>query len=258
MQTTRTNAVENTEHWDSYLASYEEDKPGLMTLRMDLVEQAPIQAFPVALVTGFDFITSREDGLPEEEKLNEIHKASQQLIDFILQKEEGIHVASFMHNQQRQEYFYLRSLGGLEAKMEQFYAESLTGYTCYTNIEKDAVWSLYLEFLYPTDDILNYMYDEKVVAHLEEAGDDLVTFRRVDHWVFFEKPDELEGFSAKAKQQGFHIEGVEEQSPSFQLQVWREDKVELEHIFAVTSGLRKLAQEFRGDYDGWETTVVTG
>lgn len=248
------------EHWDSYIASYEEGKPGLTTLRMDLIETAPVADYPMVLVTGFTFKSGREDGFPEEENLQAVHDDSDKLIAFVEQKFDCLHVASFMYDCQRMEYFYLRSGINVEAGIQQFYAEQLSAYENHTNVDEDKDWSLYREFLFPTDEILHYMYDQKVVMHLEEEGDDMTTPRRVDHWILFDKENDAERFAKEAEKQGFEVEGVSEtehEDTALQLQVFREDKIDLDDIFPVTAGLRDLAQKFEGDYDGWETFVVS-
>lgn len=41
----------------------------------------------------------------------------------------------------------------------------------------------------------------------------------------------------------------------YELQVWRIDLVDINSIYPITSGLRKIAKENHGEYDGWETSV---
>ena len=41
----------------------------------------------------------------------------------------------------------------------------------------------------------------------------------------------------------------------FELQVWRIDNVDIDSIYPITSNLRKAAQKFNGEYDGWETSI---
>lgn len=247
------------EHWDSYIASYEEGKPGLTTLRMDLIEEAPDADHPLALITGFNFGGEREDGFPEERDLQAVHDISDDIVAFMEQNFDCVHVASFMYDYQRMEYFYLKDTKNVEQGLNKLYENILPNYEVYISIEEDQDWALYQEFLFPTDDIMHHMYDQKVVMHLEEAGDNLMASRRIDHWIFFAQMTELERFSAEATKEGFKVEGTsasDDPELPLQVQVWRNDVPELDSIFPVTSGLRKLAQECGGEYDGWETVVT--
>ncbi|WP_299459920.1 DUF695 domain-containing protein [uncultured Microscilla sp.] len=247
------------EHWDSYIASYEEGKPGLTTLRMDLIETAPEADYPFALITGFNFGGEREDGFPEERDLQAVHDTSDAIVGFMEQNFDCVHVASFMYDFQRMEYFYLKAKNNVEQGLNKLYESQLPGYECYISIEEDKDWALYQEFLFPTDEIMHHMYDQKVVLHLEEAGDNLLASRRIDHWVLFAHKGDLERFSDEIAKQGFKVEGTSESDDKelpLQVQVWRNDIPELDTIFPVTSGLRQLAEDFNGSYDGWETVVT--
>jgi regulator of RNase E activity RraB len=61
--------------------------------------------------------------------------------------------------------------------------------------------------------------------------------------------------------QGYHCEDLaaEEGNPlEFKLLVSREDTTTEENIDEVVLYLWETAQEFDGEYDGWETSVVRG
>jgi hypothetical protein len=75
----------------------------------------------------------------------------------------------------------------------------------------------------------------------------LTARRVVSHWVYFKSPEERAGFVAHAVRLDFKV-GV---------MLERIDHVDFHSINDVTVQLFRLAQEFNGDYDGWETSVET-
>ncbi|MEP1983382.1 MAG: ribonuclease E inhibitor RraB, partial [Maribacter dokdonensis] len=126
--------------------------------------------------------------------------------------------------------------------------------------KEDKEWTYYTDFLYPSEEVQNYMADQSVLRSLEEAGDQLTKARRIDHWFYFSAEDEMiqcKNELIKAKFNVEHTNINKESSLPFELIVWRVDHVDIDTIYPITSNLRILAAKFGGEYDGWETMVVT-
>jgi len=257
-----TESTQNEEEqasWDTYIASYEDGKPGITTLRMDLIEYAPVEEFPHLLVIGFAFEGQPDSGFPKENERDKIYEIDDTILEFISANTDSIHVGSFTYDSKRLSYFYLNEVNDIESQLDSFSDKQLPEVELFVDQEEDKAWDSYLKFLYPSDDILHYMYDRDVVMQLEKHGDTLVTPRRVDHWVYFDNMDDLGRFSAEVAKLGFKTEGINEtnqEEQPYQLTIWREDAVELDAIYGVTSELRKISQQLNGAYDGWETSVV--
>ncbi len=255
---TTTIAQDRDEEWDAYIAFYEDGHPGSTTLRMDLIDKAPIEEFPYVLVTGITYETSREDGFPEGETFQILYKLEDELVELVAKETESVIVGSFTYKQERLEYLYIKGEVGLKRKIEDFYAENFPEYEFYLKIEEDKDWSHYREFLYPNEETLDYMADEAVIRHLKEAGDPLTKARRVDHYLYFPTKLDMAKCAEELKKLNFLIQfsGKNEKSSlPFELQVYRVDQVDIESIYSITSKLRKAAEEYNGDYDGWETSV---
>jgi len=73
----------NAEHWESYIASYENNQPGSTTVRMDIFDQTPMLKYKYVLVTGIKYTSERKDGFPENETFKLLHKVGDELIDLI-------------------------------------------------------------------------------------------------------------------------------------------------------------------------------
>ncbi|MFS4446394.1 DUF695 domain-containing protein [Maribacter sp. 2307UL18-2] len=246
------------EQWDSYIASYENGTPGSTTIRMDLIDDSPVSDFEHVLVTGLTYETSREDGFPEKKTFTLLHKVEDELTELIGRQTKVLLVGSFTHKKERLQYYYLTDPTGIKEKLEEFYTENYPDYEYYIHLKADSLWSYYTDFLYPNEDIKNYMGDQSVVANLEEAGDKLIKKRRVDHWLYFKTETDLKKCEAEVAQLDFTIEfsGTNKKSElPFELRIWRNDKVDINSIYPITTSLRKIAKINHGTYDGWETSV---
>lgn len=252
--------AQSSERWDSYVATYEDGNPGSTTLRMDLIENAPLKGYDYVVVTGLSYETSRDDGFPEPQTFPTLHKLADELASIIGSKTDYLIVGSFMFNRERLEYFYVKNIGDLEATLKNHYAKTYPNQEYYLNIKEDKNWSYYSEFLYPNEETLNYMADQSVVRNLIEAGDSLEKERRVDHWIYFSKEKDMNSFKSQIKELGFQVQyaGVNEETElPFELQIWKIDFVDIKSIYTVTSELRSLSMLYKGQYDGWETSVET-
>ena len=255
----QTLAQQDTESWDTYIASYENGIPGSVTLRMDLVNQAPVSKYPYVLLTGILYETSRDDGFPEQSTFKLFSKLSDDLKKVIDAQTENLSVGTFTHNKERLEYYYLADTVGLRVRLEAMYETLYKGQSPYIGIEPDPNWEHYLEFLYPNQETIDYMMDQRVVWQLESKGDKLTTERRVDHWMYFPTEKDLKACQAAVEAMGFNLESagkIEDSDWPYGLWVWHESAVELNTIYSITSKLRELAKTHNGEYDGWETLVV--
>lgn len=254
------NAQQAEERWDGYMAAYDEGKIGSTSLRMDLIDTAPIKDFNYVLVTGLSYETADENGFPDNETLAILYSVADQLMEIVKKETEYFNVGSFMYDKERLEYFYLKEPKDLVTVIENFYKEKYPEYKFYVNIKEDKGWTYYTDFLYPSEEVQNYMADQSVLRSLEEAGDQLTKARRIDHWFYFSAEDEMiqcKNELIKAKFNVEHTNINKESSLPFELIVWRVDHVDIDTIYPITSNLRIMAAKFGGEYDGWETMVVT-
>lgn len=252
------NKQHSVERWGTYIASYEDDNPGSTTLRMDLINVAPLENLNYVLITGITYKTPRKDGFPEEDVLSTLHKMGEELVELVEKETASIWVGSFTYNKERLEYIYLKEPEGIKEKIENYYKANFPNDEYYINIKEDKEWKSYRDFLYPNEETLNYMTVESVLSNLEEAGDNLTKKRRVDHWLYFSSESERNKCKEELLKQKFTIEPLsmdKETSLPFKLQVWRIDHVDINSIYPIISELRKIAKEFNGEYDGWETSV---
>lgn len=246
------------EQWDVYMAQYEKG-PGSTMLNMALRETAPLKQFPFLLKTGVKFKKCTGDGLPESEEFDNLYKVSDE-VQLVVNKMVKAELAgTFTYQCERLDYYYASDTVGLRSELMKMYAAKFPLYEPYVSIKTDAAWDAYLSFLYPNEEIKEYMSNTKVVMNLSNAGDKLEKPRQVDHWIYFANEADRKCFIAYCERNKYKIESaekVEKYKLPFQLQISRTDKVDVGSISAITLELRKEATKCKGDYDGWETFVI--
>jgi uncharacterized protein (TIGR01619 family) len=250
---TRINA-----NWDYYLAQYENGS-GSVSLNMDLKENSPHSKYQYVVITGVKFKNCNEEGFPIDDEFLLLNKISENVLKEISYLTRCIHAGTFTYQQERLEYIYVKDTSNIEERLTEFYQKHYEEYEYNISIKKDENWDGYLNFLYPNEEIQNYMTNQKIVVQLISNGDDLSQARQVDHWLYFEKIEERTNYEEFAIKEGFKIiekdnNGIS--NKSFKLHISRVDYVDIQSISKVTFELRKKALQLNAEYDGWETYII--
>lgn len=250
--------AQTEEQWDVYMAMYEKG-PGSTTINMGIVNQAPVKNLPYVLVTGLTAKDCRDDGFPAREEFDLMYRASDQVLAEVAKLAKAEHVGTFTYQCKRLDYIYLSDTTQIREQLVKLYKSDFSNYQYHIHLRSDAEWEIYLQYLFPSEEIQEYMSNDKVIIKLSEAGDKLSTARQVDHWLYFSTAKDRDAFERAIKTDGFKTEGKEKLEGAgnvYQLKISRTDKVDHESINPITLALRKKAKEFNGDYDGWETFIV--
>lgn len=253
------SAVAQEGNWDAYMAQYE-DGPGSTVLNMDLIKNAPNKKLPFLLVTGVQFSGCREDGLPEKSQFDVLYEISDKVLEFLNTYGTFEHAGTFTYQCERLDYFYVNDTVALRNKLSDLYSSYFSRFVPYISIKNDSKWDVYSSFLYPNDVILEHMANQKVLMQLQKSGDDLTKPRKVDHWIYFSNKSDRKLFIEHVVKEGFIVEDdgkVKNSDWPYQLRISRSDYVYPESIDKITVFLKMKAKEFNGEYDGWESMVVT-
>ncbi|WP_306643372.1 DUF695 domain-containing protein [Sanyastnella coralliicola] len=252
------SAQGDTDNWDVYMAQYDLG-PGSTVLNLDLINRAPIANLPTLLVTGVTTPNCGEDGFPTSEELDVLYPIADEIIEELGRLTSSENVGSFTYQCERLEYFYIADSTGIREHLESLYQENYPQYKFYINIESDPDWKAYQEFLYPNEETLEFMANNKVLLQLSNAGDNLLQARMIDHFILFENETELKLFERWAKEQGYASASTtldRSNDLPYTLHIARVDHVKPPEINNLTYSLRRKAEEMGGVYDGWETVVV--
>jgi regulator of RNase E activity RraB len=125
--------------------------------------------------------------------------------------------------------------------------------------QEDPLWEQYLDVLYPSPEDLERIKNRDLLEVLAEKGDVLTAARDVQHWLYFRSEHARALFREVAANTGFRIvsESHAKGDMPFGISVARTQPVKQELIDATVIELLRLAQRFEGEYDGWETPIVS-
>ncbi|WJS95971.1 ribonuclease E inhibitor RraB [Flavobacterium johnsoniae] len=99
--------------------------------------------------------------------------------------------------------------------------------------------------------------NKKTIKALHNEGDKLIVPREVFHWIYFSKISERENYLKEVVFKGFKLVSmnkIDDEIP-YQLQIKRIDKVDEKSVNEYAIYLWEKANEYNGEYDGWETSV---
>lgn len=246
------------DQWDVYMAGYEKG-PGSTVINMSAKTNAPNKELMFIVITGVSFSGCAVEGLPTKDQFPDLYKIADSIDKIITATTKARRVGTFTYQCQRLDYYYVKDTNTIRAKLQNCYSSAFSKYQPYINMREDKSWKTYLEFLYPNEETLEYMGNQKIVLKLQEAGDKLDKPRKVDHWLYFKTETDRNCVLAYIKANHFTVENKETVTGSekpFKLQISRADRVDLPTINQITSDLRKEVLKCSGDYDGWETFVV--
>jgi uncharacterized protein (TIGR01619 family) len=245
-------------NWDAYMAKYEKG-PGSTIINMDIKKIAPDKRLPFLFSAGVKFTNCTTDGLPSAPEFDNLNRISDSVVAIIDRLVKNTLVGTFTYQCERRDYFYVPDTTGLRQQVINLLTKRFPAYTPAFNVKLDKKWEAYLDFLYPNEETMEYMKNQKVIMQLQKAGDKLDKPRLVDHWLYFKTENDVNCFIQYANQEHYKIgtkEKVTISGYTYKLQLSRTDKVDLSSISKITLELGRQAKKCNGDYDGWETFVV--
>lgn len=250
--------VHAQDDWDNYIAQYD-DGPGSVTLNMARKETAPVKTLPFVVVTGLTTTKDCEDdGFPLKKELDRLQNANEAAVTAVRSVTTAELVGTFLCACERLAYIYVRDTAKIREKLINFYKTKYPAYKYYINIKPDNAWEYYLDFLYPNDEVMEFMSNEKVIEQLRQAGDKLDKARAIDYVFYFPDEKGREAFIKAVATQGFKAEKTyvkEGPDKPYQVVLTRVGMVEVSEISQTTLELKKKAEELGGEYDGWNTTL---
>lgn len=236
--------------WDVYF-THVDGKPASMLL--DLSIEAPIPVLSVMAYVTLDFQDPDEDGMSKQSEYDKLMEIEDALVP-ALSHETCMFVGRCTTGGQRDFFFYMDNAKGVEEKVEAVMA-NFDEYTWDMGLVEEPGWETYLEFLFPDEQGMDTIWNNRVRRQLEEAGDDSAAPREIDHLFFFPSAADRDAFMVEAETENFRTT-LSDSNPEtpFGLLVQRDDAPD--EIDDVTWPLRELAGAHGGTYDGWGCAVV--
>ena len=103
--------------------------------------------------------------------------------------------------------------------------------------------------------------DFETLNALAAHGDNKTAIRDIIHYIYFEGEDEARGFAKALFAKGFHDvslgqPGAEEGDEGFVVRAHHDGTLIESDIGERLTTIRKLAESFSGEHDGWEAALV--
>ena len=202
---------------------------------------------------------TEESDFPIGNKLKKLYKIKDAIYDKMKSVSESHYVGSFMFEGSRFEYYYVKDATDIERHIDKLFKDKFRGEKYDVYIKSDVAWDLYKNFLYPNDEIKNFMSNRDTVIQLKNAGDDVVTPRKIEHYATFASINDMNVFVAEIEKLGYTVDSkkiIDNEKLPHELKFYRDNSTTLENVMKFTTELIQLAEDQYGSYDGWETYVV--
>jgi Family of unknown function (DUF695)/Regulator of ribonuclease activity B len=247
-----------SENWDTYLTKIQK-KAGSILLNMSLKSSAPQKDYPFLLVTGVKFTDCSREGFPSSREYKKLFIISDSVKATVERTTGAVLCGTFTYQCQRVDYFYVQDTARLRLPLWGLYKNQFPEYEYFINIKSDKGWNTYLDFLYPSDTVRDFMENQEILMALERAGDKLVRSRPIEHFAYFKTEADRTCFSSYVLKKGFRITKKNNSGGAgapLLLQFSRIDKPQVNIISRITLELRRQATKCNGEYDAWETAVI--
>lgn len=248
------------EDWDFYVATVD-DHPASLFVDLGQIEQAPDVDRSWLLRVALPLRNPRGDGLSDPEETDVLYAIEDRLFAELGKGLRARYVGRVTTQGRREHFYYATSADGFEEAATRALAEYPL-YAASCRAAHDPDWTTYSNVLFPGDLEMQSIQTRRVVLQLSEHGDDLSQPREIDHWVLFPSEEARDHFLIQVAGNRFRAVSSLSDDPSdkfrYVVRLTRTDRVELETIDGLVTDLFLRAQSCEGEYDGWESPVVSG
>jgi len=246
-----------TDNWKSYLCNVN-DTLASVRVNLGLRNEIPIMSKPWLLWLWVYFQSPRLDGLSDSSEAPILFEIEDALELQIARNCGGIPCGIITTEGRREFYYYAKNNEGFGEAV----SETLTtfkGYKFDMGEQEDSAWKQYLDVLYPSPEKLQRISNRDLLDVLVDKGDVLSVVRRVCHWIYFPSEECRTAFKRAAIAANFAIisKSQSKRDLPFEIVVARSQPVNQEIMDVTVVELFRLALQFGGEYDGWETPIIT-
>ncbi len=249
--------AKHQESWGGFPSEFE-DAPALITCDLGWADEGPDPRRGMLIRVRVAVPEpDEEEGLgPFLESITPFDDA----INAELQKKlNAVTVGTILTSQWRYWCFYASRSDGAQDIVARA-ATKVKGVTPEVIIEDDPEWEFFGEVLFPDEAQQRYMADESVVSQLMDNGDESDVPRTIEHLAIFADAKSRDKFVAWCKQNGFDVTNTskdyDEEFEGFLVEFTHVGPALTDDIFEKTSLACEGVDQFEGDYDGWQTTIV--
>lgn len=244
-----------TPRFDFYIAALDGD-PAAIALDLGAADHAPVRSHPRRLLVRIAMKQPRPDGLRSREEFDALSAIEDRLVESIGYRLDGWMVGRVVYRGNADIFFYVPNEPDAQSLLAECVEPACGDYEVVTHWSDDASWEFYFDFLWPDRATMQTMSNRRVLAQLEEAGDDPSIGRVIDHYAFFEDAKTCSKIANALRERGFTVDDPDEREDgSWSLHFQREDTLGQGRIDEVTTEILGVLGEDDGTYDGWGCPV---
>ena len=249
------------QEWNAY-RSWIDDNPAVFRLNLALDEVAPIEGFSYCVRITIELKNPDENGFSTNER-PQIYAIEDQILR-PLQSDKDILVAVLTVQGEVTWYFYSQAPEALQERLSATWDTSM-GYTYQVECSEDKQWNFFLKGLYPNIYEKQTIYNREILSACQENDDQVEVPRPIEHWLYFDTEQDMLTAIEKAAALGFTVyssEKVEAEEGEEDLEdlgyrlILSKENTPID-IDGDTWDLIDIALDTHGNYDGWETILVT-
>jgi uncharacterized protein (TIGR01619 family) len=244
--------------WDFYSCRVD-DEPASIFVDLGIRRDVPLGNRQYMAFVRLFMRAPRPDGLSSQEEFEELIRLEDQVTAALAAHDVATYVGRNTSGGCRDFYFYVSDPGSFTQRVSAALADFPEyKYEVGSRLDKD--WTTYFEFLYPSPEDMERIQNRRVCESLQKNGDALSEPREIDHWAYFPDEDSRARFLIAIEPLGFKVRELkrwDDDDRAFGIQFFRVDLPSFEAIDSVTLPLHRAAIVAGGDYDGWETQVIS-
>lgn len=251
-----TTRIEIPENWGMYMQRIDE-KPSVTRVNLALYDSAPYSGYQYRIQLAVYYKNQTESGLPTSEENPQLWEIEDAFVE-LLKQVDAIDVGLMKWNNRLNFFFYVKKPEGMEAKFIDNLKQQFPDYKYKLWVDEDNTWECYFETLYPDKYGMQEIKNNQVLNALLKHNDNLEKERQIDHYLFFKDEETAHSFLETVEKEGFketaHRTDEGEELPVMTC-ISRVDIAD--DIHDITWHLLDIAENFGGDYDGWESPIAT-
>ena len=246
-----------SDNWDFYITRIN-DTPASVFVDLGLAAEAPKEDYRVRLMVRLILKEPAHNGMTTRDEADALWLLEDALVPAV--SDWGAIFAGRVTTEGRRDFFfYAPSPDGFDVIVSA--ALLPVGYEFDTHDTEDPGWQFYFEILYPSPADWQAIMNRRVLENLKRGGDDLSKSRGIFHWLYFITESDRDRCADAARAKGFLATlGPTKTKPDAKyahgLELYRVNPVTPAEIDDVCLELVEMANQFGGEYDGWETQIV--
>jgi hypothetical protein len=246
------------EDWNFYFCNVN-DVLASVFLDLGLRELVPDRGKPNLLWVWVYLKWPRDDGLSASSEFESLKAIEEKLTKTMTERFAAVLCGRITTDGRREFYYYAPRSERLEIAIEDVMSH-FRDYEVDCGSKVDSEWTQYLDVLYPSDENRQRIENRKVLEVLEKKNDTLKTPRDVCHWIYFRTEAGRGEFWDAVSPLEYRAQSQPRSDRSdfpFGLCIVRFQSVDPTEIDNAVIELFRLAKKHGGDYDGWETEVIS-